>query len=98
MQKGQWASTSAMAHYLHDDDEAKQDAQIKRIKRRVKTCQADGQTVNICQNETANLVRMKPGDCDKPLKILERVKGIEPSYSAWKGFGSSMSSRAIRTN
>jgi hypothetical protein len=55
-----------MAHYLHDDDEAKQDAQIKRIKRRVKTCQADGQTVNICQNETANLIRMKPGDCDKP--------------------------------
>ena len=34
MQKGQWSSTAAMAHYLHDDDEAKQDAQIKRIKRR----------------------------------------------------------------
>jgi hypothetical protein len=26
-------------------------------------------------------VRMKAGDCDKK---LERVKGIEPSYSAWK--------------
>jgi hypothetical protein len=23
-------------------------------------------------------------DCDKALKTLERVKGIEPSYSAWK--------------
>jgi hypothetical protein len=28
MQKGQWSSTAAMAHYLHDDDEAKQDAQM----------------------------------------------------------------------
>jgi len=27
---------------------------------------------------------MKTGGCDKPLKTLERVKGIEPSYSAWK--------------
>jgi len=35
MQKGQWSSTAAMAHYLHDDDdEGKQDAQLKRIKRR----------------------------------------------------------------
>lgn len=34
MKKGQWSSTKAMAHYLHHDDEAKQDAQIKRIKRR----------------------------------------------------------------
>jgi hypothetical protein len=25
-----------MAHYLHDDDEAKQDAQMKRIRRRAK--------------------------------------------------------------
>ena len=32
-QKGQWSSTAAMAHYLHDDDEAKQDAQMKRIRR-----------------------------------------------------------------
>jgi hypothetical protein len=37
MQKGQWSSTAAMAHYLHDDDEAKQDAQLKRIKRRAKS-------------------------------------------------------------
>jgi hypothetical protein len=36
MQKGQWSSTAAMAHYLHDDDEAKQDAQMKRIKWRAK--------------------------------------------------------------
>jgi hypothetical protein len=36
MQKGQWSSTTAMANYLHDDDEAKQDAQMKRIKRRAK--------------------------------------------------------------
>ena len=36
MQKGRWSSTAAMAHYLHDDDEAKQDAQMKRIKRRAK--------------------------------------------------------------
>jgi hypothetical protein len=35
-EKGQWSSTKAMAHYLHGDDEAKQDAQIKRIKRRSK--------------------------------------------------------------
>lgn len=34
MQKGQWSSTAAMGHYLHDDDEAKQNAQLKRIKRR----------------------------------------------------------------
>jgi hypothetical protein len=27
---------------------------------------------------------MKTGGCGKPLKALERVKGIEPSYSAWK--------------
>jgi hypothetical protein len=27
MKKGQWSSTAAMAHYLHDDDQAKQDAQ-----------------------------------------------------------------------
>ncbi len=37
MQKGKWASTAAMAHYLHDDDENKQDAQAKRIKRRAKS-------------------------------------------------------------
>jgi hypothetical protein len=34
MKKGQWSSTKAMVNYLHDDEEAKQDAQMKRIKRR----------------------------------------------------------------
>jgi hypothetical protein len=34
MDKGQWSSVAAMANYLHDDDEGKQEAQIKRIKRR----------------------------------------------------------------
>jgi hypothetical protein len=29
MQKVQWSSTAATAHYLHDDDEAKQDAQME---------------------------------------------------------------------
>jgi hypothetical protein len=33
MNKGQWSSMAAMANYLHDD-EGKQDAQMKRIKRR----------------------------------------------------------------
>jgi hypothetical protein len=41
--------------------------------------------VNICQNGTAVLVRMKDDVRDKcHVKTLERVKGIEPSYSAWK--------------
>ncbi|WFU36241.1 hypothetical protein QA635_18255 [Bradyrhizobium brasilense] len=34
MKNGQWSSTKAMAHDLHHDDEAKQHAQIKPIKRR----------------------------------------------------------------
>jgi hypothetical protein len=40
--------------------------------------------VNTCQNENSRLVRMKITDRDKCLTTLERVKGIEPSYSAWK--------------
>jgi hypothetical protein len=40
--------------------------------------------VNNCQNENSLLVRMALGESDKYLKSLERVKGIEPSYSAWK--------------
>jgi hypothetical protein len=36
MNKGQWSSPKAMAHYLHDDDSAKQAAQLKRIKHRAK--------------------------------------------------------------
>jgi hypothetical protein len=40
--------------------------------------------VNICQNGNQRLARMKNYRRAKPLKTLERVKGIEPSYSAWK--------------
>jgi hypothetical protein len=36
MEKGQWSSPNAIPHYLHGNDEAKQDAQIKRIRRRAK--------------------------------------------------------------
>src|SRR5260370_297033 len=36
------------------------------------------------ENETAGFVRMETGGFEKYLKTLERVKGIEPSYSAWK--------------
>jgi hypothetical protein len=35
-QKGQWSSKAAMGRYLHSDDQAKQEAQEKRIKLRVK--------------------------------------------------------------
>jgi hypothetical protein len=34
MEKGQWSSVKAMANCRHDDDEGKQDAQMKRIRRR----------------------------------------------------------------
>jgi hypothetical protein len=34
MKKGQWSSMTAMANYAHDDDEGKQDAEMKRIRRR----------------------------------------------------------------
>ena len=40
--------------------------------------------MNICRNESAELVGMEINDFKKCLKTLERVKGIEPSYSAWK--------------
>jgi hypothetical protein len=36
MKKGQWSSTKAMPRYLHDDDDAKRDAQLKRIRRHAK--------------------------------------------------------------
>jgi hypothetical protein len=41
----------------------------------------------ICQNDAAGFVGMNGADPHKTLKTLERAKGIEPSYSAWKGFG-----------
>jgi hypothetical protein len=40
--------------------------------------------VNVCRNESAWLVGMEINESKKSLKTLERVKGIEPSYSAWK--------------
>ena len=36
MKKGQWSSTKAMVNYVHSDDEAKRETQLKRIKRRAK--------------------------------------------------------------
>jgi len=33
---------------------------------------------------SSTAVRMDRSECRKSLKALERVKGIEPSYSAWK--------------
>ena len=40
--------------------------------------------MNICRNESAGLAGMEINESNKCLKTLERVKGIEPSYSAWK--------------
>ena len=40
--------------------------------------------MNICRNGFSRLVGMEINESDKCLKTLERVKGIEPSYSAWK--------------
>jgi hypothetical protein len=40
--------------------------------------------VNVCRSEFRPLVGMEVNEPDKCLKTLERVKGIEPSYSAWK--------------
>jgi hypothetical protein len=37
MKKGQWSSPKAMVKYLHGDDEGKQAAQLKRIKKRGKS-------------------------------------------------------------
>jgi hypothetical protein len=59
MQKGQWSSTAAMAHYLHDDDEGKQDAQIETHQAPRAASQRSEGKVNICQNENARFVRMK---------------------------------------
>ena len=64
--------------------------------------------MNICRNETARLVGMEINESKKCLKTLERVKGIEPSYSAWKAAalplsytrasGDALSRRADRLN
>jgi hypothetical protein len=47
--------------------------------------------VNICRNESAGLVAMEINESKKCLKTLERVKGIEPSYSAWKAYTGTIS-------
>jgi hypothetical protein len=39
--QGQWSSTAAMGNYLHDDEEGKQEAQIKRIKQRAKSAKQE---------------------------------------------------------
>ena len=84
MEKGQWSSTAAMGNHLHDDDEGKQGSANKAHQAAGQKRQAGGQKVNVCRNETAGLVGMKNRERDKCLKTLERVKGIEPSHSAWK--------------
>jgi hypothetical protein len=67
---------------LHDDDADKQEAQIRRIKRRAKS---------------AKLVGMETNESKKRLKTLERAKGIEPSYSAWKSRNTAMFSTTVLT-
>jgi hypothetical protein len=44
------------------------------------------------------LVRMGSGTASNPLKSLERVKGIEPSSSAWKSLAAVMISKLIPKN
>jgi hypothetical protein len=66
---------------LHDDD-ADKEAQIRRIKRRAKS---------------AKLVGMETNESKKRLKTLERVKGIEPSYSAWKSPNTVVFSKTVLT-
>ena len=71
-----------------DDSDARLPAQDDReahnVHESARERRAARQKVNICQNETAVLVRMKTKMLREVLKTLERVKGIEPSYSAWK--------------
>ena len=40
MKKDQWSSPKAMVKYLHDDDEGKQVAQLKRIKKHEKSARS----------------------------------------------------------
>ena len=68
----------------HGELSTRRRGQTGRANEAHQAAQAGGRKVNICQNDTAGFVRMKTGGCDKALKTLERVKGIEPSYSAWK--------------
>jgi hypothetical protein len=52
--------------------------------------------VNVCRNESAGLVGMEINESRKSLKTLERVKGIEPSYSAWKAAALPLSYTRVR--
>ena len=52
--------------------------------------------MNICRNDSARFVGMELENSDKRLKILERVKGIEPSYSAWKAAALPLSYTRVR--
>ncbi len=46
----------------------------------------------------SRLVRMESYICQKCLKTLERVKGIEPSYSAWKAAALPLSYTRVPTD
>ena len=59
-------------------------SQAGRTDKAHQAAQAGGQKVNICRNRFRRLVGMEIKKFNKYLKTLERVKGIEPSYSAWK--------------
>ena len=79
MKKGQWSSTGAMAHHLHHDDEAKQHVQIIQssgASRRPKSERLPELISRACRNGNQR--------SQEAIETMERVKGIEPSYSAWK--------------
>jgi hypothetical protein len=79
MKKGQWSSTGAMAHHLHHDDEAKQHVQIIQssgASRRPKSERLSELISRACRNGNQR--------SQEAIETMERVKGIEPSYSAWK--------------
>jgi hypothetical protein len=52
---------------------------------------------NVWFNDSARFVGMSIPISSKQLKTLERVKGIEPSYSAWKSGNSAIRAKAIPT-
>jgi hypothetical protein len=62
----------------------------QRIKRYAKRS-----SIRMCKSSP--FVRMKSDPLAKSMKRLERVKGIEPSYSAWKSPDLAMLSRAALT-
>jgi hypothetical protein len=66
---------------------------VRAIRQRISEYQ-NGVKQPICQNE---IVRMNSDPLAKSLKRLELVKGIEPSYSAWKSPDFPMFTRAILT-